>query len=130
MTNAHFKKHNDPGAISGERNCGVDTSFSNGPQLQCPSQGLKIWLTDGQNSQYFLAVESWEECARRCKANVEIKGAGKPCKYWTWDRTSHNCTIMDGAEYMRQQSFGINELNHIFSGDRTCVSRGNLNLRL
>ena len=118
-----YKFHNDPGAISGERRCGVESSFPNGPQMQCPSQGLSIGVNKGY-FQYFLAVESWEECARKCRANVNVNGKGKICKYWTWDRNAHNCTVIDEADYMRHKSFDINESKHIFSGDRTCVGRG------
>ena len=123
MTNVHFKRHNDPGAISGDRNCGVDSSFPNGPQLQCPSQGLQ--LISDRAWQQFPNVNSWEDCARTCRVHVKMKyGDGKPCKYWTWDNRFYNCTIRDGILFTIHQTFEINGLDHLFSGDNTCGSKG------
>ena len=123
MTNVHFKNHHDPAAISGDRHCGVDSSFPDGHQLQCPSQGLQL-ISDSAWQQ-FPNVNSWEDCARTCRVHVKMKyGDGKPCKYWTWDNRFYNCTIRDGILFTNHQTFEINGLDHLFSGDNTCGSKG------
>ena len=112
------KFHNDPGAISGYRNCGFDSSFPRGPQLQCPSQGLQLWTI---GSQLIRNVKSWDECARRCRANVKMRN-GEVCKLWTWDKKAHSCTVMVDASGSKHRTHDINEFKHLFSGDRTCGS--------
>ena len=115
------KFHNDPAAISGYRNCGFDSSFPRGPQLQCPSQGIQFKFQN--DSQLIPNVKSWEECARKCRANVKMKN-GEVCKLWTWDKKAHSCTVMVDAGGSHHRTHDINKFKHLFSGDRTCVSIG------
>ena len=119
MTNAHYR-YPAPGAISGERNCGFDLTFPNGPQLQCPSRGVTLGYV-GDYAQEFPNVHSWEECARRCRAYVGSK-SGKRCKHWIWNQKLHDCTAIESV--MRITYDDPNESGHFFAGDRTCGSRG------
>ena len=120
-----FKFHDDPGAISGYRNCGFQSSFPYGPQLQCPSQGLQFNVTEYQhkNRKTIHNVKSWEGCARRCRENVKMR-SGKVCKYWTWDKHEHNCIVMVDVWKTFHLTHDINGFKHVFSGDRTCGSKG------
>ena len=120
-----LKFHDDPGAISGYRNCGFDSSFPRGPQLQCPSQGLQFNVTDDQrnNRKSIHNVKSWEGCARRCRENVKMR-KGEVCKYWTWNKHVHNCIVMVDVWMTFHLTHDINGFNHVFSGDRTCGSKG------
>ena len=116
-----FKFHDDPGAISGYRNCGFDTTFRFGSQLQCPSQGLQFKYQN--DTQLIPNVKSWDECARKCRANVKMRN-GEVCKLWTWDKKAHSCTVMVDAGGSHHRTHDINKFKHLFSGDRTCVSIG------
>ena len=118
MTYAHSKKY-EFGAISAERNCGVDSSFPNGLQLQCPSRGVAFGY-DSDYAQEFPNVHSWEECARRCRAYVGSK-SGKRCKHWIWNQKLHKCAAIESV--ITISYVDPNESDFI-AGDRTCGSRG------
>ena len=120
-----FKFHDDPGAISGYRNCGFDTTFRFGSQLQCPSQGLQFKLTDDQRNtiQNISHVESWVGCAKRCRSNRKMRN-GEVCKFWTWNEHARKCMVMADASSTNHPAHDDNKFTHIFSGDRTCGSKG------
>ena len=104
--------------MSGDRNCGADTSLPNGPQLQCPSRSHQL---GGKNDiKSIVNVNSWEECARKCRKNEKMEH-GKVCNFWQWDESTTNCWVMFNASslYINQD---INEFKHLINGDRMCGS--------
>ena len=114
-----------PGAISGERNCGSETTFPNGPQLQCPSRSERLTYSIGEVT--FRSVTSWEDCAQKCEESNN-------CQLWSWfdrkmsiadetnrkkkiEREKHDCQTYSSA-------VGSEIWNGIISGDRSCPHKG------
>ena len=98
--------------MSGDRNCGADTSFPNGPQLQCPSISQNLNKIDHKKIEN---VNSWVECARKCRKNEKIEH-GKVCNFWEWDGMT-NCWVMVNATTSSWKPFG-----NFIIGDRMCGS--------
>ena len=104
--------------MSGDRNCGADTSLFNGPQLQCPSRSQNLNKIDDKK---IANVNSWEECARKCRKNEKMEH-GKVCHFWTWDSNANHCSVAVNASYFMPLKHDLNEYNHMVSGDRMCLS--------
>ena len=114
MTDAK-KKIRRPNYISGDRNCGADTSFPEGPQLQCPSRDLNLqgWIDEKEIEK----VYSWTECARKCLKNENMEN-GKVCHFWLWDKYVSNCMVMVN---FRELAYDIESKEPgLIAGDRMC----------
>ena len=98
--------------MSGDRNCGADTSFPNGPQLQCPSISQNLNKIDHKKIEN---VNSWVECARKCRRNEKMENE-KVCNFWEWDGMT-NCWVTDNATASSRT-----QKEHLIIGDRMCGS--------
>ena len=104
------------GAISGERNCGFNSSFPYGPQLQCPSMslGFKSPFVD----KTFHSVKNWRDCAQKCAKR-------RSCRFWSWfDRTQPNTTVLELDCVAYSNAYGSVKLNGTISGERSCSHKG------
>ena len=114
MTDAKMKRRR-PNYISGDRNCGADTSFPEGPQLQCPSRNFNLqgWIDEKEIEK----VYSWTECARKCLKNENMEN-GKVCHFWLWDKYVSNCMVMVN---FRELAYDIESKEPgLIAGDRMC----------
>ena len=114
MTDARMKIY-DPNYISGDRNCGADTSFPEGPQLQCPSRDLQL---SGKIEHVDIAnVNSWEECARKCMRNEQMEHE-KVCNFWEWNENATNCAVMVNNAVIHKHIGS--KISGLIAGDRMC----------
>ena len=127
MTKATSSKPNDRGAVSGDRNCGFDSSFRIGRQLQCPTKGFFHNEFHLEGHDLPGKFKSWEACAKQCRKFLQWK-----CNYWAWHVPTKECklvkslslTCQDDDEYFDRCTGGDVDEEWI-TGDRLCnVEKG------